>query len=119
MPHKTTKYHHSSTTKPAISKIRTSAAKTNHEHWVKLKETREKLRELGAEEESKEWIGHIIRTFGIEPHEWQVEYTYKLVKGEDIFLTAGTGSGKSTLVHAAVLATQLLERPCRAIVVEP
>lgn len=86
---------------------------------MRLKNLRDTILNLGHVEGSVEWIAEVIRTFNIEPTEWQSKYAHELFKSKDVFLTAETGSGKSTLVHAVILARQLLGEPCRALVVEP
>lgn len=54
-----------------------------------------------------------------EPTSWQTENALCLFEGMDVFLTAGTGSGKSTLVHSFILASKMAGKPCCAIVIEP
>ena len=37
-------------------------------------------------------------------HSWQADLTRKILDGNDVVLTAGTGQGKSTLLFAPLLA---------------
>lgn len=70
-------------------------------------------------EGSLQWMENILRSFNIEPREWQVQNALRLFNGEEVFITAGTGSGKSTLVQAAILGRLLVMKPCRTILIQP
>lgn len=69
---------------------------------------------------SREWMAQVIRSsLNVEPREWQIENSLRLYNSQDVFLTSGTGSGKSTLVHAVISARKLAKKPCRVILIEP
>lgn len=64
-------------------------------------------------------MAEVIKTFNIIPNERQIRNSLRLYQNEDVFLTSGTGSGKSTLVDAVFLAKPLAKKPGRVILVEP
>lgn len=47
-----------------------------------------------------EKLGYVLR-------DWQAELTEKILGGNDIVLTAGTGQGKTTILYAPLLVTRL------------
>ena len=51
------------------------------------------------------------------PHIWQIENSLHLCQGTDVIITAKTGSGKSALTLAPVIARHLRNEPHVAIVV--
>lgn len=73
------------------------------------------------EPKSTEWMYKIIQVgLGLEhPHAWQASLATDLYTGRDVFATVRTGGGKSTLVHAPVLAAKVEGIDAKAIVVGP
>ena len=57
--------------------------------------------------------------FGFVPHEWQAKNALHLYHNKDVFLTSKTGSGKTLLMLAAVLAQKLMQRCKIALVIYP
>ena len=68
-----------------------------------------------------EWMHAIfMQWLGIQiPHTWQIENSLNLFQGLDVFITAKTGSGKSALTLAPVIAHHLRNGPHVSIVVYP
>ena len=60
-----------------------------------------------------QWLG--IQT----PHDWQIENSLDLCQGLDVFIMAKTGSRKSALTLAPMIARHLRREPHIAIVVYP
>ena len=63
----------------------------------------------------------IIRNwFGFaSPKSWQIQNTLHLYHGTDVFLTSSTGSGKTILMLASVIAQTITDRPHITLVVYP
>ena len=60
-----------------------------------------------------QWIGMV------HSHRWQIAHSMNLSNGKDVFITVKTGSGKSVLTLAPVIARKLLKRPHAALVIYP
>ncbi|KIO29719.1 hypothetical protein M407DRAFT_6015 [Tulasnella calospora MUT 4182] len=61
--------------------------------------------------DSAEGLTYLIQTqLGYVPKDWQVEAALSLLYGKDTFVTVATGGGKTTLVHASILAVRALKR---------
>lgn len=60
-----------------------------------------------------------IRFFGYVPRPWQLKAAKKLLEGHDIFVVAGTGSGKSLVFALVAIAAQLAKYPGLLIVICP
>src|SRR5260221_6436136 len=89
------------------------------EYNCRITELRKKLCTLSSQ--PNEWMQAIFTQWlGIQtPHVWQVENSLNLCQGLDIFITEKTGSGKSALMLAPVIAHHLRRKPHIAIVVYP
>lgn len=70
---------------------------------------------------SREWFEHLIRRrMGHdEPRYWQVDLTMNKYGGRDVFVIVPTGSGKSTVILAPLLAALELGETKQAIVIVP
>jgi superfamily II DNA/RNA helicase len=95
-----------------------SSLKRN-EYDNKLDEFRQSLEQF--ETRSEEWMGVIFREWlAIQtPHPWQISFSLNLFKGQEVFLTARTGSGKSILTLAPVIARKIAKKDHTAVVVYP
>ena len=51
--------------------------------------------------------------------EWQSSLTLRILEGNDVVLTAGTGRGKSTLLHAPLLAKREVDNKAVGLSVAP
>ena len=51
--------------------------------------------------------------------EWQSGLTQRILEGNDVVLTAGTGRGKSTLLHAPLLAKREVDYKVVGLSVAP
>ena len=62
---------------------------------------------------SAAWMEAIIQNwFGFaSPKSWQIQNTLHLYHGTDVFLTSSTGSGKTILMLASVIAQSIMDRP--------
>src|SRR6266581_4507679 len=70
--------------------------------------------------ESELWMTQIFQKwFHLNLHAGQVRNAWHLCQGKDVFLTSKTGSGKSMLTMAPVIACRVLKRPHIAIIVYP
>ena len=70
--------------------------------------------------ETMEWMVQIIiYWFGFEPCEWQAKDALHLYNNKDVFLSSRTGSRKTLLMLAAVLAWKLMQRHKIALVIYP
>ena len=80
----------------------------------------QKLQEQHVQHGSVEWMIQIIEFwFGFSPCEWQAKNALQLYRGRDVFLTSKTGSGKTLLMLAAVIARKLMHRRKIALVIYP
>ncbi|KAF8302083.1 P-loop containing nucleoside triphosphate hydrolase protein, partial [Clavulina sp. PMI_390] len=73
-------------------------------------------------DQNVDWIRTILGPHGLgheTPQGWQAACTRILVDGTDVFLTAGTGSGKSAIVHAFTLARAIQGKPSIALIIQP
>ncbi len=70
---------------------------------------------------SEPWMEEIIQNwFGFpSPRPWQVQNALHLYHGMDVFLTSSTGSGKTILMLASVMAQTIMDRPHIAVVIYP
>src|SRR5260370_41804718 len=89
------------------------------EYNRRITELRKKLCTLSSQ--PNEWMQAIFTQWlGIQtPHDWQVENSLDLCQGLDVFITAKTGSGKSALTLAPVIARCLRRKPHIAILIYP
>src|SRR5260221_12626852 len=53
------------------------------------------------------------------PHPWQIKHLLSLCNSQEGFITSRTGSGKSALALAPVIARQVLRKPYIVIAVYP
>src|SRR5260370_27337236 len=53
------------------------------------------------------------------PHDWQIAHSLHLLREQEVFLTSKTGSGKSALTLATVIAQKLTWKAHIAIVIYP
>ena len=70
---------------------------------------------------SKEWMTAIFQQWLhiLNPHPWQIKHSLSLCNNQEVFITSRTGSGKSTLTLAPIIARQVLKNPYIAIAVYP
>src|SRR5258708_7811894 len=70
---------------------------------------------------SELWMEEIIRSwFGFPVlRAWQVQNVLHLYHGMDVFLTSSTGSGKTILMLASVIAQTIMDMPLIAVVIYP
>jgi len=97
------------------------------EVWsLTLKEYNEKIAELqdsilSLTPCSEEWMMAIFQQWLhiANPHPWQIKHSLSLCNSQEVFITSRTGSGKSALALAPVIARRVLRKPYIAIAVYP
>ena len=87
------------------------------EYDNRLDELRQSLGQF--ETQSEEWMVAIFKEWlGIQvPQLWQISHSLNLFKGQEVFLTAKTGSRKSVLTLAPVIAQRISRKAHVTVVI--
>ena len=98
--------------------IETTSSPNHNEYDFELIEFRQSLVQFKG---SEDWMNAILQNWLHipTPHPWQIEHSLHLFWSQEVFITSKTGSSKSVLTLAPVIARKIAKKSHMAFAIYP
>ena len=99
--------------------IETTSSPNHNEYDFELMEFQQSL--VQFKDKSEDWMNAILQNWLLipTPHPWQIECSLHIFWSQEVFITSKTGSSKSVLTLAPVIAQKITKKSHIALAIYP